>query len=207
MYLLMNAGGDAIANDAASRPDGFWKGFDVNLGAALGKRYRAAGVWRRDFAGGVALVNEPGAGTRTVSVGPGFHDIDGAARSSVTLGPASGAVLLRDGARPAQVPAAPTPPARTLTRTVAMRPRVSGGHVHGSVRGASGGVVRIVVERRRSGRWATVRRARAVVGTAGGYSRAVARLTGGRYRVRARYLGTPTASPSRSGYHRFRVRP
>jgi hypothetical protein len=206
-YLLMNAGGDAIANDAASRPDDFWKGFDVNLGAALGKRYSAGGVWRRDFAGGVALVNEPGARTRTVRVGPGFHDIDGGARSSVTLGPASGAVLLRDRARPAQVPAAPAPPARTWTRTVATRPRVSGVHVRGSVRGASGGAVRIVVERRRSGRWATVRCARAMVSGAGRYRRAVARLSRGRYRVRARYLGTPTASPSRSGYHRFRVRP
>jgi hypothetical protein len=38
---------------------------------------------------------EPGAPTRTVSLPAGLHDLNGTPRTSVTLGPASGAVLLR----------------------------------------------------------------------------------------------------------------
>ena len=213
-YLLLNAGNDAIANDAASRPDAFWKGFDVNLGAARGARYSSGGVWRRDFAGGVVLVNEPGAPTRTVAVGPGLRDLDGVVRDSVTLGPASGAVLVGgktattvDTTRPRPAtPAAPVRPAATARRTVATRPRVRGVKVHGRVRGATAGKVRIVVEQRRHRHWRTVRRARASVTGHGRYHRRVAHLHRGRYRVRASYLGTAAASPSRSGYHRFRIR-
>jgi hypothetical protein len=218
-YLLLNAGNDAIANDSASRPDAFWNGFDVNLGAARGARYSAGGVWRRDFAGGVVLVNEPGAPTRTVAVGAGLRDLDGVARTSVTLGSASGAVLLGGGGKTATTvdtsrppvprpaaPAAPVRPAVTARHTVATRPRVRGVKVHGRVRGATAGKVRIVVQKRRHHRWRTVRRARASVSGHGRYHRRVAHLRRGRYRVRASYLGTAAASPSRSGYHRFRIR-
>jgi hypothetical protein len=216
-YLLLNSGSDAIANDSASRPDAFWSGFNVDLGAALGKRYSSGGVWRRDFVRGVALVNEPGAPSRTVLVGAGYRDLDGVARTTVTLGPGSGAVLRRDGAptattatievtppRPAQTPGAPTPSGPRPTTVT--RPRMSGVRVHGKVRGATGGNVRIVVERRHGHRWKSVRRSRAPVSDSGRYSRALARLARGRYRVRASYEGTGTARPSSSGYHRFSVR-
>jgi hypothetical protein len=218
-YLLLNAGNDAIANDAASRPDAFWKGFDVNLGPARGARYSVGGVWRRDFAGGVVLVNEPGAPPRTVTVGAGLRDLDGVARTSVTLGPASGAVLLGGGGKTATTvdtgrpslprPAAPAAPVRravTTRRTVSTRPRVRGVKVHGRVRGATAGTVRLVVQKRCHHRWRTVRRAQASVSGHGRYHRRVARLQRGRYRVRASYLGTAAAGPSRSGYHRFRIR-
>ena len=212
-YLLLNSGGDAIANDSASRPDAFWSGFDADLGAALGKRYSAGGVWRRDFVRGVALVNEPGAPTRTVLVGAGYRDLDGVARTTVTLGPGSGAVLLRDGAPTAT--SVVTTPARTTTvhapsdgpkRTVSSRPRMSRVRVHGKVRGASSGKVRIDVQRKRGHRWKSIRRASVAVRHSGRYSRSLPRLARGRYRVRASYLGTGAARPSRSGYHRFKVR-
>jgi hypothetical protein len=211
-YLLLSTGGDAIANDEATRPDGYWKGFDVDLGAALGKRYNAAGVWRRDFVRGVALVNEPGAPTRTAFVGPGFRDLDGVARTTVTLGPASGAVLLRDGAptattvvtTPANTTVVHTPPDGPK-RTTSTRPRLAGVRVHGKVRGATGGKVRIDVQHQRGHRWKSIRRTRAAVGHGGRYSRSLAHLARGRYRVRASYLGTGTARPSRSGYHRFKI--
>jgi putative glycosyl hydrolase-like family 15 (GHL15) protein len=219
-YLLLSSGNDAIANDAASRPDAFWKGFDVDLGAALGKRYSAGGVWRRDFMRGVALVNEPGAPTRTVLVGAGYRNLDGNARTTVTLAPGAGAVLLRDAAptattvvtTPAHTTSAPAPSVPSVRsgdgpkHTVISRPRMSGVRVHGTVRGASGGRVRIEVQRRHGRRWKSVRRTSVAVGHSGRYSRALTRLARGRYRVRASYLGTGTARPSRSGYHRFRVR-
>ena len=208
-YFLLSSGRDALANDAATRPDAFWKGYDVGLGAALGPRYRSGGVWRRDFAGGVVLVNEPGSPARTVEVGPGLRDIDGAERSSVTLGAASGAVLLgaaaTTGGPAADEPAPATAPTKKRKRRARVRARVRAGaaavRVRGSVRGASGGAVRIVVERRHSRRWATVRRARAEVGRRGSYARRVERLSRGRYRVRAVYLSAA------SGYRGFRIRP
>jgi hypothetical protein len=212
-YLLLNAGGDAIGNDAATRPDAFWSGFNADLGAALGKRYSVGGMWRRDFARGIVLVNEPGAPKRTMLLGPGYRDLDGNAQTSATLGSAAGAVLLRDGAPTATTVV--TTPARTTTvrtpadgpkRTVSSRPRIRGVRVHGKVRGATGGKVRIEVQRQRGHRWKSIRRARVTVSHRGRYSRALKHLARGRYRVRANYLGTGTARPSRSGYHRFKVR-
>jgi hypothetical protein len=95
-YFLISSGIDALGNDAFGTPDNWWSaGYDANLGAPAGPRYLGDGVWRRDFANGIVLVNEPGAPTRTVTVGAGYLDLDGVGRSSVTLGPASGAVLLR----------------------------------------------------------------------------------------------------------------
>jgi hypothetical protein len=73
--------------------------------------------------------------------------------------------------------------------------------IRGRVSGATGGTVRIVVERRHSRRWATVRRARAALGHDGAFRRRVARLSRGRYRARAVYA---TAA---SGYRGFRIRP
>jgi uncharacterized protein YraI len=78
--------------------------------------------------------------------------------------------------------------------------------VHGKVRGATGGTVRITIEKRDGRGWTTARRTQATVSRGGGYSRDVATLTRGSYRVQARYLGTGTALPSRSDYHRFSLR-
>ena len=47
-----------------------------------GARYLQNGVWRRDFARGIVLVNEPGEPTRTVALRSGPHDLTGATRSS-----------------------------------------------------------------------------------------------------------------------------
>jgi hypothetical protein len=52
---------------------------------------------RRDFTGGTVLVNEPDAPARTVVLGEGFKDLSGTVRTSVTVGPASGVVLVRTG--------------------------------------------------------------------------------------------------------------
>ena len=60
---------------------------------------------RRDFERGFALVNEPGAPTRTLALAAGARDLAGVARSSVTLPPASGAVFVTRTA-PAPVAAA-----------------------------------------------------------------------------------------------------
>lgn len=96
-YFLVSSGRDALASGTGGSPDDWWsEGYGADLGAAVSGRYRdAGGVWRRDFAKGVALLNEPGAPTRQVALPAGVRDLDGRPRSSVTLGPGTGAVLLR----------------------------------------------------------------------------------------------------------------
>jgi hypothetical protein len=91
--LLINAGADALA-DAVSTPRNFWSGYQVQLGPAAGRRHRdSAGLWRREFARGLVLLNEPEAPVRTVAVPAGLCSPDGARVRTVSLRAASGAVL------------------------------------------------------------------------------------------------------------------
>ena len=52
------------------------------------------GLFRRDFAGGIVLVNEPEQPTRAVDLGRPYRGLDGQLRTSVTVGPTNGVVLL-----------------------------------------------------------------------------------------------------------------
>jgi hypothetical protein len=79
-------------------------------------------------------------------------------------------------------------------------------NVHGKVSGASSGKVKITIQKRAGRAWKTARQAHATVSTVGAYSRDVAKLPRGAYRVQARYLGTGSTLPSSSAYHRFSLR-
>jgi len=93
--LLVNTGADALA-DEVSTPQNFWSGYQVQLGPAAGRRHRdSAGLWRREFARGLVLLNEPGAPARTVAVPAGLCSLDGTRTRMARLGAASGAVLAR----------------------------------------------------------------------------------------------------------------
>ncbi|HET6547256.1 MAG TPA: putative glycoside hydrolase, partial [Solirubrobacter sp.] len=171
-YLLADRGAASLATTDA------WTGYGARLGAPAGSRYGWSGVWRRDFADGMVLVNPPGAAARTLRVGAGYRELAGAARATVTLPPGSGAVLARMPVAPPQPPPpvvqpppvvieppAPAPPAPLTTQQrpgqivahtagargpVATRTtaRLSRRRVHGRVRGARGGSVRVTVQRR-----------------------------------------------------------
>jgi hypothetical protein len=91
-----------------SPDDQFWfDEFGQNLGGATQPRQEAAwkqGVWRRDFANGIALCNPKGNGTQTVTLGGTFHKVkgaqapsvnDGSTVTSVTISERHGIVLLR----------------------------------------------------------------------------------------------------------------
>jgi hypothetical protein len=76
-----------------------------------------AGVWRRDFQGGVALVNPQGNGVRTVTVEPGLYRIagkqdpqvnNGRSADQITLLDGDGIILVRE--QMADAPVAPKPP-------------------------------------------------------------------------------------------------
>jgi hypothetical protein len=122
-YMLTNNGADGYSNSVGTAPDDWWAGFDVSLGNASGARYHWQGLLRRDFAGGMALVNQPGAASVTVQLGGTYRDVEGHLVTSVSLGAASGTVL-RTPAAPV-VPQSPptTPPApETPTSTPATPP-------------------------------------------------------------------------------------
>jgi hypothetical protein len=57
-YFLISTGKDAVSA-AGMTPVHWWSSFEVNLGKALGPRRKWSGVLRRDFTGGMSLVNEP----------------------------------------------------------------------------------------------------------------------------------------------------
>jgi Hypothetical glycosyl hydrolase family 15 len=95
-YLLINDGRDFFSSNPYSLPTSWWKGYQVSLGAPSGARYSWRGLIRRDFQRGVVLLNRPGRATQTVNLGGSWRGPDGRRRgSSVTLAPASGAVMVR----------------------------------------------------------------------------------------------------------------
>jgi hypothetical protein len=94
-YLLTNDGGDYVSTTGVSLPGQWWSGYDTNLGDALGARYLWNGVWRRDFTGGIVLLNEPGSTTKTLDLGGTFRNTSGQSVTSVTLSASRGAVLAR----------------------------------------------------------------------------------------------------------------
>jgi hypothetical protein len=112
--LLVDKGAVAIANDASTAPGAVWSGYAVDPGQSYGDRYpvTANGLWRRDFARAIVLVNEPLRSARTVTVGAGWQDLDGVARTSVTLAGGQSTVLV-------PIPPAPIP---TPTPTPALTP-------------------------------------------------------------------------------------
>jgi putative glycosyl hydrolase-like family 15 (GHL15) protein len=93
-YYLISTGQDAIGS-LVTTPANWWNGFGVNLGVPLGPRSNWDGLLRRDYSGGMVLVNPPQSSVITVSLPGTYQSIDtGLQVTSVTLGPAQGALLL-----------------------------------------------------------------------------------------------------------------
>lgn len=91
-YYLTSTGNDGVGLGDMT-PSNWWSMYDVDLGNACGTRALYQGVNRRDFAGGVVLLNEPGAPTRTVTLPQAMTDASGAKVTQVTLSARAGAVL------------------------------------------------------------------------------------------------------------------
>jgi hypothetical protein len=99
--LAGTAGTDWLGRAIDSPPKSAWK----------------SGVWRRDFEGGMALVNPRGNGAKTISIEDGFRRIQGKQDrqvnngqpvSKITLKDGDGIILVREGVFKA--PAKPKPP-------------------------------------------------------------------------------------------------
>jgi hypothetical protein len=100
-YFLTSTGNDAVGGSGQT-PSNWWSGWNVSLGEATGARRTWNNLLRRDFTGGVVLVNPPGAPTQAISLPSPMQDVNGNSVSSVTLAAASGVVLR--GALQAETP-------------------------------------------------------------------------------------------------------
>ena len=235
-YFLISNGRDALGNNPAGTPEDWWAGYDTDLGEALGGRYDLPnGVIRRDFSGGTVLLNTPDTQTRTVALGDGYKDLAGVARTSVTLAPGTGIVLLRVGAVVQQPPTEtetvvdpPAPVSPVDARSRRLRPRhprrprprrpakkqpvarVSrvGGKVKitGRVNGASTGSVQLVVQREKGRKWKTVKKVAARVAHDGSFSTTIKATAAGKHRVQAHFKGTSNATASISSFRTFTAR-
>jgi hypothetical protein len=121
-YFLVSAGMDGLGNTVAT-PDNWWTGFDVNLGSPLGARTVWNNLLRRDYTGGMVLVNPPQSATITVNLPGTYNRVDGTSVTSITLGASQGAVLLLSA----------TPPPDTTPPVVSITSPSNGATVSGSV--------------------------------------------------------------------------
>ena len=95
-YHLVSNGGDLLGADgdrSRMTPGNFWSGYSLDLGAAAGGHYRWNELFRRDFACGMVLVNQPGMPSISVDLAEPFTTIEGQSVTSVTLPASSGHIL------------------------------------------------------------------------------------------------------------------
>jgi len=109
-WFLINRGQDMISANQLewTAPDSWWKGYELNLGRALGPRQTWKGLLRRNFECGIVLLNQPDRLTLNVTLESGLSDLDGNTRSAVTLA-GSEAIILTKGCTANSDPA-PGPP-------------------------------------------------------------------------------------------------
>lgn len=95
--LLISNGNDLINSNQPdwATPDHWWKGYDLNLGAAENSRYMWRGLLRRDFECGRVLVNQPGMPEQLVRLKGKFQKIDGAPLKKLHLAGKSAAILIK----------------------------------------------------------------------------------------------------------------
>jgi hypothetical protein len=96
-YLLVNNGNDYAADgyNMVIDPGNWWPGFNVDLGTPSGSRYSWNGLMRRDFSGGMVLLNDPSGTTKTVTLPGTFKRVDGTSVTSVTLGARQAVILTK----------------------------------------------------------------------------------------------------------------
>jgi len=117
-YFLISTGMDGFGNTEVT-PTDWYAGYDSVLGTPIGARYMWNGVIRRDFTGGIALMNAFSGATVTLPLPGTYTTTSGTQVSSVTLAGGTGAVLV--------APVSTTPVAVPLASTYARVGAVSDG--------------------------------------------------------------------------------
>jgi hypothetical protein len=92
-YFMISSGMDAFS-DTSTYPNNWPAMYDVTLGTPLGARYNWSGLMRRDFSGGMALINPPNAPAVTVTLPGTYKNTAGQFVSQITLSARQGALLV-----------------------------------------------------------------------------------------------------------------
>lgn len=93
LYYISRIEGDMLTDQFITPDSGMWPGYMLDPGQPLGDRYAFEGLYRRDFAGGVALANPPESANVTIEF-PGYVDLYGNT-GPFTLRAQQGAMLLK----------------------------------------------------------------------------------------------------------------
>jgi endo-alpha-1,4-polygalactosaminidase (GH114 family) len=75
--------------------DSYSNTWTKDMGTPTNARYQVGSAWRREFTGGTAIVNPSSTQTATVSLGGTYLNASGASVTSVTLAPATAAILTK----------------------------------------------------------------------------------------------------------------
>lgn len=95
-YFLVSNGNDLLGDwGNVADPGNWWAGFNVQLGSPTGGRSYSNGLYRRDFTGGIVLLNDSWGPWTTVNLPGTYRRIDGSTVTSVSLGPNQAAVLMK----------------------------------------------------------------------------------------------------------------
>jgi hypothetical protein len=97
-YLMVATPGDYVYVSSQAGYGSFYDRpeYHVQLGTPYGGFYDDGGVWRRDFARGIALANASDS-SRTVVLPGTYEDMEGNQLTTATLGPGSGLILRATG--------------------------------------------------------------------------------------------------------------
>lgn len=212
-YFLISTGNDGIGNGAMT-PENWWAAYNEDLGTPEGPRSEWDGLLRRDYSDGIALVNEPEAPTRTVTLPAPMYNTEGAIVTSVTLAAAGGAVLRyveppsskggQEGTGTGKGSGAGEGPLLTVGLSERAGKRVREVALDGRVSEASSGRVQLNVQRLIGGHWVQSNVRTAPLGRAGRFSAKLRHLAPGRYRAQAT-VTTPGAGTASSATVAFTV--
>ena len=115
----------------------------IDLGAPAGAKVAAGAAWKRQFAGGIVVVN-PSTSSQTVSLGGSYTASDGSRQTSVTLAPATAAMFRGAGPGTTSPPSASPARPRVSITSPDHNARVAGAFTVRASASGTGGIGRVV---------------------------------------------------------------
>ncbi len=97
-FHIFSGSNDMLSSYTGNAPTDWWPGYDIDLGApttAVPTLPASSGLWRRDFANGIALLVQPTGQAQTITLPGSMVDTNGRVVTQVTLQPRQAAVLTK----------------------------------------------------------------------------------------------------------------
>jgi hypothetical protein len=146
-FLLdWNGGGSALLFHPGA-VDPWHEAWTIDLRAPARAKVAAGAAWKRQFVGGMVVVN-PSTSSQTVSLGGSYVAADGSRQTSVTLAPATAAIFRGTGpgtTAPAPPSASAAPPLVSIT-SPGSNARVGGAFTVRASASSTGGIGRVVFQ-------------------------------------------------------------